>query len=176
MAELLARRFGDLDPLLAASREELEQVPGIGPAIAESVARFFADPQNAAEVKRFREAGVRWPAAQPALAPSGPLAGKSFVLSGGLASMTRAEAKRRIEQRGGRVAPSVSKQTDYLVVGLRARQQAREGAAARASRSWRRTPSSACSARPPPPPPDAVCVSIRRSLRARCARSASARA
>ncbi len=117
VAELLARRFGDLDPLLAASREELEQVPGIGPAIAESVARFFADAQNAAEVKRFREAGVRWPAAQPVAAPSGPLAGRSFVLSGGLVTMTRAEAKRRITQLGGRVAPSVSKQTDYLVVG-----------------------------------------------------------
>jgi DNA ligase (NAD+) len=117
VAELLARRFGDLDPLLTASREELEQVLGIGPAIAESVTRFFADPQNAAEVKRFREAGVRWPASQPVAAPSGPLTGKSFVLSGGLSSMTRAEAKSRIQQLGGRVAASVSKQTDYLVVG-----------------------------------------------------------
>ena len=117
VAELLARRFGDLDALLAASREELELVPGIGPAIAESVARFFADPRNASEVKRFREAGVRWPAAEPAAAPSGPLLGKTFVLSGGLSTMTRAEAKRRIEKRGGRVSASVSKQTDYLVAG-----------------------------------------------------------
>ena len=68
-------------------------------------------------MKRFREAGVRWPAAQPVLAPSGPLADKSFVLSGGLSSMSRAEAKRRILELGGRVAVSVSKQTDYLVVG-----------------------------------------------------------
>jgi DNA ligase (NAD+) len=117
VAELLARRFGDLDPLLSASREELEQVPGIGPAIAESIARFFADPQNAAEVKRFRKAGVRWTAAQPVTAPSGPLLDKSFVLSGGLSSMTRAEAKRRIQELGGRVSASISKQTDYLVVG-----------------------------------------------------------
>jgi DNA ligase (NAD+) len=117
VAELLARRFGDLDPLLSASREELEQVLGIGPAIAESVARFFADPQNAAEVKRFREAGVRWPAAEPWAAPTGPLADKTFVLSGGLSGMTRTQAKQRIEQRGGRVAASVTRQTDYLVVG-----------------------------------------------------------
>ena len=117
VAELLARRFGDLDPLMSASREELEQVLGIGPAIAESVARFFADPQNAAEVKRFREAGLSWQASQPRLAPGGPLAGKTFVLSGGLAGMTRAEAKRRIEERGGRVAATVSKKTDYLIAG-----------------------------------------------------------
>jgi DNA ligase (NAD+) len=117
VAELLARRFGDLDPLLAASREELEQVPGVGPAIAESIARFFADPHNTAEVKRFREAGVRWPISEPAAAPSGPLLGKTFVLSGGLAGMTRSQAKREIEARGGRVAASVSKKTDYLIAG-----------------------------------------------------------
>jgi DNA ligase (NAD+) len=117
VAELLARRFGDLDALLAASQEELEQVLGIGPTIAESVARFFADPRNAEEVRRCREAGVRWPASAPQLAPSGPLLGKRFVLSGGLAGMTRMEAKRRIEARGGKVAGSVSKQTDYLVAG-----------------------------------------------------------
>jgi DNA ligase (NAD+) len=117
VAELLARRFGDLPALRAAAREELEQVPGIGPAIAESVARFFADAQNAAEVERFLKAGVRWPAAQPRTQPAGPLAGKTFVLSGGLAGMTRSEAKRRIEELGGRVASSVSKKTDYLVVG-----------------------------------------------------------
>jgi DNA ligase (NAD+) len=89
----------------------------VGPTIAESVARFFADERNAAEVKRFREAGVRWPAAEPLAAASGPLADKIFVLSGGLSGMTRAEAKKRITELGGRVAPSVTKQTDYLVVG-----------------------------------------------------------
>jgi len=117
VAELLARRFGDLDPLVAASREELEAVPGVGPTIAESVARFFSDARNAAEVARFREAGVRWPRSEPMQAPSGPLLGKTFVLSGGLASLTRVEAKRRLEALGARVASSVSKQTDYLVVG-----------------------------------------------------------
>ncbi len=117
VAELLARHFGDLDALLGASQEDLERVPGIGPTIAESLARFFADARNAAEVQRFRDAGVRWPRSEPVAAPSGPLLGKCFVLSGGLASMTRVEAKHRIEVRGGRVATSVSKQTDYLVAG-----------------------------------------------------------
>jgi DNA ligase (NAD+) len=117
VAELLARRFGDLDGLIAASREELEAVPGVGPTIAESLARFFADPRNVAEIARFREAGVSWPRTQPAAPPSGPLLGRSFVLSGGLTGMSRLEAKRRIEALGGRVASSVSKQTDYLVVG-----------------------------------------------------------
>ncbi len=117
VAELLARRFGDLDAILTASQEDLEAVQGVGPTIAESVARFFADARNLAEVQRFREAGVRWTRSQPVAAPSGPLLGKSFVLSGGLAGMTRLEAKQRIEARGGRVAASVSKQTDYLVAG-----------------------------------------------------------
>jgi DNA ligase (NAD+) len=117
VAELLARHFGDLPALRAATREELEQVPGIGPTIAESVARFFADRRNAAEVDRFLAAGLRWPAARPRAAASGPLAGKTFVLSGGLEGMTRSEAKERIEERGGRVASAVSKKTDYLVLG-----------------------------------------------------------
>jgi DNA ligase (NAD+) len=117
MAELLARRFGDLDPLLSASREELEAIQGVGPTIAESVARFFADERNAAEVKRFREAGVRWEKTEPIRAPSGPLLGKSFVLTGTLAGIARSEAKRRITELGGRVASSISKQTDYLVAG-----------------------------------------------------------
>ena len=60
VAELLAAHFGDLDPLLAASREELEAVPGVGPTIAESVASFFADPRNRDEVERLRACGVRW--------------------------------------------------------------------------------------------------------------------
>jgi DNA ligase (NAD+) len=117
VAELLARRYGDLDGLLAASQEELEAIPGIGPTIAESVARFFADPRNAGEVKRFRQAGVRWAAAEPAAEPSGPLLGKRFVLTGALEGFTRLEAKQRIEALGGRVAGSVSKQTDYVVAG-----------------------------------------------------------
>jgi len=118
VAELLAAHFaGDLDALTAASREELEQVEGVGPTIAESVVRFFADRRNRAEVTRLRELGVSWPRGERRRRGEGPLAGKTFVLTGGLASLTREEAKTRIEAAGGRVTSSVSKQTDYVVAG-----------------------------------------------------------
>ena len=118
VAQLLARHFGDLDPLLAASREQLEAIEGIGPTIAESVFRFFADPRNASEVERLRALGLRWEKSAPA-APrgEGPLAGCTFVLTGSLEDMTRSEARRRIEERGGKVTSSVSKKTSYVVAG-----------------------------------------------------------
>jgi DNA ligase (NAD+) len=117
VAELLASRFGDLDPLLAASREDLEAIDGIGPTIAESVATFCADERNAAEIRRLRELGVNWIAAEPSAAGGDALAGKTFVVTGSLATMTREEAKRRIREQGGKVTGSVSKKTDFLVVG-----------------------------------------------------------
>ena len=118
VAELLAGHFGDLDPLVEASREEVEAVPGVGPTIAESVERFFADPGNRAEVERLRELGVRWPKSTPRPPPGqGPLAGKAFVLTGTLPSLSRDEARRRIEAAGGRVVSSVSKKTDYVLAG-----------------------------------------------------------
>jgi DNA ligase (NAD+) len=122
VALLLARRFGDLDPLLAATREELEAIDGIGPTIAESVARFFADVRNRGELERLRELGLRWEARPPesAAPEDGPLAGKTFVLTGTLDGMTRDEAKQRIEARGGKVTSSVSKKTSYLVAGAEA--------------------------------------------------------
>ncbi len=118
VAQLLSRHFGDLDPLLAASREQLEAIEGIGPTIAESVFRFFADPRNASEVERLRALGLRWEKSAPA-APrgEGPLAGCTFVLTGSLEDMTRSEARRRIEERGGKVTSSVSKKTSYVVAG-----------------------------------------------------------
>jgi DNA ligase (NAD+) len=118
VAELLASHFGgDLDALVAADAQELESIPGIGPTIAESVARFFADRRNREEIARLRELGVTWPRGERRRRGEGPLAGKTFVLTGGLASMTREEAKERIEAAGGRVASSVSKKTDYVVAG-----------------------------------------------------------
>jgi DNA ligase (NAD+) len=118
VAELLARRFGDLDDLTAASAEELEAVEGVGPVIAESVASFFRDRRNRAEIERLRRLGVRWPRGQRA-APreGGPLEGKSFVLTGTLPGLTREEAKRRIEGLAGKVSGSVSKKTSYVVAG-----------------------------------------------------------
>jgi len=117
VAELLAAHFGDLDPLMAASREELEAVPGVGPTIAESVASFFADRRNREEVERLRASGMRWEREAPRRRGEGPLAGKSFVLTGTLTGMPRAEAKSRIEARGGKLSGTVSKKTDYVVAG-----------------------------------------------------------
>ncbi len=117
VAELLAVRFGDLDPIMAASQEELEAVEGIGPTIAESVVRFFQDERNAAEVARLRAQGVRWPKTEPRDRSEGRLAGKTFVLTGTLSGMSRARAKQRIQELGGKVTSSVSKKTDYLVAG-----------------------------------------------------------
>jgi len=117
VADLLARRFGDIDPLLTAPREELEAIEGVGPTIAESVARFFADPRNLAEVERFRELGVRWEKVAPRPPVEGGLSGKTFVLTGSLEAMTRAEAKQRIQALGGKVSSSVSKKTSYVVAG-----------------------------------------------------------
>jgi DNA ligase (NAD+) len=117
VAELLARHFGDLDPILAAQQEELEAIEGIGPTIAESVVRFFADQRNAAEVARLRELGVRWEKTEPRPSGQGKLSGKTFVLTGTLTGTTRAAAKGRIQDAGGKVTSSVSKKTDYVVAG-----------------------------------------------------------
>ncbi len=118
VAEVLARHFGDLDALVAASAAEIEAVPGIGPIIAESVATFFADPRNRAEVKELRELGLSWEAKPPAPPRGeGPLVGRNFVLTGTLEGMTRAEAKQRIEAQGGKVTGTVSKKTSYVVAG-----------------------------------------------------------
>ncbi len=117
VAELLAASFGDLDPLIASDAETLAAVDGVGPIIAESVARFFADDRNRAEVDRLRELGVRWPPVEVVARGSGPLEGKTFVLTGTLPNLKRSEAKARIEAAGGKVTGSVSKKTDYLVAG-----------------------------------------------------------
>jgi DNA ligase (NAD+) len=117
VADLVARHFGDLDPILSASRDDLEAIEGVGPTIAESIERFFADPRNAGEIERLRELGVRWPASAPAKEVQGPLSGKTFVLTGTLPGVPRPAAKRRIEAQGGKVTSSVSKKTDYVVAG-----------------------------------------------------------
>ncbi|MEE2672762.1 MAG: NAD-dependent DNA ligase LigA [Myxococcota bacterium] len=119
LAELLASYFGDLEPILAASADELALAPGVGPTIAESVARFFADPRNRAEVDRLRQLGVEWSPIErreDETAVEGALSGKRFVLTGSL-SIPRSEAKERIETVGGKLVGSVSKKTDFVVAG-----------------------------------------------------------
>jgi DNA ligase (NAD+) len=131
VAELLAAHFGELDALMAASAEELTAVDGVGPVIAERVAHFFADDAHRAEVARLRELGVRWPALAVRAAGAGaegPLAGKTFVLTGTLATLSRADAEARIKAAGGSVAGSVSKKTSYVVAGDAAGSKLRKAA------------------------------------------------
>ena len=131
VAELLAARFGELDALMAADAEQLTAIDGVGPVIAERVAQFFADDAHRAEVARFRELGVRWPAiSKRALeaAAEGPLAGKTFVLTGTLLTLARSEAEARIEAAGGSVTSAVSKKTSYVVAGEAAGSKLRKAA------------------------------------------------
>ena len=111
----LARHFGSIDALLDADVDALERVPDVGPVVAQSIAQFSAEPHNRAVVAALLAAGVK-PETEARVAKGG-LDGKTFVLTGTLPGMQRDEAKRRIESRGGRVAGSVSKKTDYVVAG-----------------------------------------------------------
>jgi DNA ligase (NAD+) len=130
-AKDLARHFGTLDALMDASVDQLMEAPDVGPVVAESIAAFFRERHNREGVEQLRAAGVRWrgppptgtgssneePSRKPA---SGPFAGKIVVLTGTLSSMTRDEAKERIEAGGGKVTGSVSKKTAYVVAGVEA--------------------------------------------------------
>jgi DNA ligase (NAD+) len=118
VAQILADHFGSLDALAAASADEIDDLEGIGPAIAASVAEYFARPESKALIAKLKRVGVRTEAKGPAVAPKGDaLAGKTFVITGTLPSMSREEAGALIVAHGGRVSGSVSKKTDYLVVG-----------------------------------------------------------
>jgi len=114
MAEVLADHFGSIEALESATEEELLAVRDVGPETAREIRAFFALKQNRAVIKRLIAAGLR-PTAEPRLR-SGKLAGKTFVLTGAL-SVPRDEVARDIEAHGGRVTSSVSKSTDYVVVG-----------------------------------------------------------
>ena len=118
-AKDLARQFGGLDALMDAGVDQLQETPDVGPVVAESVAAFFREPHNREVVEQLRAAGVRWEEGPPAAKPAagGPFAGKIVVLTGTLATLTRDEAKERIEAGGGKVTGSVSKKTDFVVAG-----------------------------------------------------------
>lgn len=117
VAQVLARAFGSIDALARASVEEIDAVEGIGPEIARSVHEWFQDPANRRLLEKLRAAGVRMADEPRAAVPAGPLAGKTIVLTGGLRTMTREEATRAAEEAGARVASSVSRKTDFVVVG-----------------------------------------------------------
>jgi DNA ligase (NAD+) len=117
-ATVLASRLKSVDRIAAASAEELNAIDGIGPTIAASVAAWFAEDDNRDLLRRLAEAGVNTTAASDGPELPQVLAGKAIVLTGGLDDFTRDEAVRAIEARGGRVTSSVSRKTDYVVVGV----------------------------------------------------------
>jgi len=112
----LARHFGSLDALMAASEDALQLAPDVGPIVARSIRQFLDEAHNREVIADLRAAGVAWEEGAPAPAPATP-AMKTFVLTGTLRSMTRDEARAMIESRGHRVAGSVSKKTSYVVAG-----------------------------------------------------------
>ena len=116
-AQALARAFGSMASLMAADVEALQAVPDVGPVVAQSVRRFFDEPRNRRLVERLAGAGVAMEATQPAAGGPQPLAGRTFVLTGTLSSMTREEAQAAIERLGGKVSSSVSRKTSFVVVG-----------------------------------------------------------
>jgi DNA ligase (NAD+) len=116
-ARLLAREFGTIDRLLAASIEDLEHVDGIGPDRAASIAEWFADKQNRKLVEELRKLGLRLEAGDEERPIEGPLSGRTYVITGTLEKYTREEAKAELEARGAKVGDSVSKKTAGVIVG-----------------------------------------------------------
>ena len=115
-AQALVEGFPGIDALMGAGVDDLAAVPGVGPVVAEAVAQFLADEHNRGTIDKLRAAGVRLVEERPARA-AGSLSGRTFVLTGKLPTLTRGEAQALIEARGGRVSGSVSKATDFVVVG-----------------------------------------------------------
>ena len=120
VAQLLMDHFGALEAVAAATREELEQIPGIGPKLAASVVDWFSHEPNRRVVAKLKAAGVRTEAEKVEAAGAQLLEGLTFVITGTLPTMSREQAKAFVESHGGRVTGSVSSKTDYLLAGERA--------------------------------------------------------
>jgi len=114
--QLLAEHFSSLEELAAAKEEQLEEVPEVGPKVAASIVEFFSEAANRQLIKKLNKVGVH-PTAEKRKVKSDKFAGKSFVFTGGLANRSREEAGEIVQQHGGKVSGSVSKKTDYVVVG-----------------------------------------------------------
>ncbi|HAP35249.1 MAG TPA: hypothetical protein DCQ28_04645 [Bacteroidetes bacterium] len=117
VSKILADNFSSVNDLKYASQETLENIAGIGPRIAESIVRFFKDKHSLQLVDRLSKSGLQLQSVKRNISRSSPIAGKTFVLTGGLETMSRDEAKEKIESLGGKSASSVSKKTDYVIVG-----------------------------------------------------------
>jgi DNA ligase (NAD+) len=116
----LARFFGELEPVMAADGVQLQQVPDVGPVVAAHIADFFATERNRDVIRQLRELGLHWPAIEVKAAESLPLQGQTWVLTGNLESMTRPEARERLQGLGAKVAGSVSARTSCVVAGPKA--------------------------------------------------------
>ena len=116
-AKDLARHFGSLDRLIAASDEEWLQVNDVGPVVVQCLRQFLSESHNLEVIEQLRAAGIAWLEGEPQRTAAGSLAGKVFVLTGTLPALSREEAKALIESAGGKVSGSVSKKTDYVVAG-----------------------------------------------------------
>jgi DNA ligase (NAD+) len=114
--QLLAEHFSSLEDLVAAKPADLEQVPEVGPKVSASIVEFFSEPANRNLIKKLHKAGVR-PVAEKREVKSQKLVGKSIVFTGGLENRSREDAGELVLQHGGKVSGSVSKKTDYVVVG-----------------------------------------------------------
>jgi DNA ligase (NAD+) len=114
-AQLLAQHFHSLEVLMGTSLEELRHVEGIGPQVAGAIREFFDNPRNQELIKKLKAAGLT--ILPPEERAAAPLAGKTFVFTGGLARFSREEAKAMVTARGGKVSSSVSAKTDYVVAG-----------------------------------------------------------
>jgi DNA ligase (NAD+) len=116
-AKTLARHFGALQPIIDADETSLTEVPDVGPVVAAHIAHFFAEPHNREVIAALQAAGVHWKEGAPQRTSDGPLAGKTVVLTGGLAAMSRDEAGAKLEALGAKVSGSVSKKTALVVAG-----------------------------------------------------------
>src|SRR5690606_18648156 len=116
VASLLANRFGSIDALLEASADAIDDIEGIGPILAQSVVDWLGDPHHRRILEKMRAAGVNMQAAEKVIA-SDVLAGKTFVLTGALPTLSREQATELIESHGGKVISSVSKKTSYVLMG-----------------------------------------------------------
>jgi DNA ligase (NAD+) len=119
-ARALAFHFGDIESIEVATAEALQEVPDVGPVVAARVAAFFRQKHNRELIEKCRSAGVHWPQVERPLVTEQPLAGKTFVLTGTLATLSREVAKAQLERLGATVAGSVSKNTDYVIAGEKA--------------------------------------------------------
>src|SRR5213594_2347858 len=118
VAKTLGRSFPDLDAVFAASVDQLTGTEDIGEVIADSIVQWYAEPRNRQLIERLRKAGINFTSSlHNPKAAAGPFAGKTFVLTGTLPTLTREEATAKIEALGGKVSSSVSQKTDYVLAG-----------------------------------------------------------